>query len=65
MSMPLSYDPRGMGDRKPDVVLRPAHCAAGRRSSAILSAASQPVVVQGGLTGVGRGRDAQTWGKLF
>jgi FAD/FMN-containing dehydrogenase len=45
-------DPRGMGDAKPDVVLRPASTAQLSQIMAICHAASQPVVVQGGLTGL-------------
>lgn len=45
-------DPRGAGDVKPDAVLRPASTAELSQIMAICHAASQPVVVQGGLTGL-------------
>ena len=45
-------DSRGVGDVKPDVVLRPASTAELSQVMSICHAASQPVVVQGGLTGL-------------
>ncbi|MEH6647313.1 FAD-binding oxidoreductase [Sulfitobacter sp.] len=45
-------DPRGVGDVKPDVVLRPTSTAELSQIMAICHAATQPVVVQGGLTGL-------------
>lgn len=45
-------DPRGPGDICPNVVLRPASTAELSQIMQICHAASQPVVVQGGLTGL-------------
>ncbi len=45
-------DPRGTGDVCPDVVLRPASTAEMSQIMAVCHGASQPVVVQGGLTGL-------------
>ena len=45
-------DWRGVGDVKPDVVLRPKTTAELSQIMSICHAASQPVVVQGGLTGL-------------
>lgn len=45
-------DPRGAGDVKPDVVLRPASTEQLSQIMSVCHAASQPVVVQGGLTGL-------------
>ena len=45
-------DSRGIGDVRPEVVLRPASTADLSQIMSICHAASQPVVVQGGLTGL-------------
>ena len=45
-------DPRGTGDVRPEVVLRPATTDALSQVMALCHAAAQPVVVQGGLTGL-------------
>lgn len=45
-------DPRGPGAVHPDVVLRPASTREMSQLMAVCHAASQPVVVQGGLTGL-------------
>jgi FAD/FMN-containing dehydrogenase len=45
-------DPRGVGDVHPSVVLRPRSTDEMSQIMAICHAASQPVVVQGGLTGL-------------
>jgi FAD/FMN-containing dehydrogenase len=45
-------DPRGPGDVRPDVVLRPATTAEMSQIMKVCHAASQPVIVQGGLTGL-------------
>lgn len=45
-------DPRGTGDVRPEVVLRPASTEQISQIMAVCHAASQPVVVQGGLTGL-------------
>ena len=45
-------DSRGIGEVKPEVVLRPASTEDLSQIMSICHAASQPVVVQGGLTGL-------------
>ncbi len=45
-------DPRGTGNVQPDVVLRPASTQQMSQIMAVCHGASQPVVVQGGLTGL-------------
>jgi FAD/FMN-containing dehydrogenase len=45
-------DPRGLGDVRPDVVLRPASTDQVSQIMKICHDAAQPVVVQGGLTGL-------------
>lgn len=45
-------DPRGVGDICPDVVLRPSSTAQMSQIMAVCHRAAQPVVVQGGLTGL-------------
>ncbi len=45
-------DPRGTGDVRPEVVLRPDSTKQMSQIMAVCHAASQPVVVQGGLTGL-------------
>ena len=45
-------DPRGPGELRPDVVLRPASTAELSQIMTVCHAAAQPVVVQGGMTGL-------------
>jgi len=45
-------DPRGPGDTRPDLVLRPNSTEEMSRVMKVLHAADQPVVVQGGMTGL-------------